>query len=63
MATFCERAAFSINHMFSLYFDYAILVISHFGFEVGTLVLVAPIPGLCLLYSRVTFYFLIMVFV
>ena len=48
MATFCERAALSVYHMFSLYFDYVISVISHFGFEGGTLVLVAPVPGLCL---------------
>ena len=32
MATFWEGAAHSVYHMFSLYFDIAILVISDFGF-------------------------------
>ena len=45
MATFLERAAHSIDHMFSLYFDY----FSHFGFEVGIWVLISPVPGLCIL--------------
>ena len=40
MATFWERAAHSVYHMFSLYFD--------FGFECGTLVLIASFPGHCL---------------
>ena len=45
VATFWERAAHSVDHMFSLYFDY----FSHFGFEVGIWVLIAPVPGLCIL--------------
>ena len=32
--------------MFSLYYDY----FSHFGFEMGIWVLIAPVPGLCILY-------------
>ena len=48
MATFWERAAHSVYRMFSLYFDIVILVISHFVFEGGTLVLIATVPGHCL---------------
>ena len=48
MATFWERAAHSVYRMFSLYFDIVIVVISHFGFEGGTLVLIASVPGHCL---------------
>ena len=47
MATFWERAAHPVYHMFSLYIDIVILVISHFGFEGGTLVLIASVPGHC----------------
>ena len=36
--------------MFSLYFDF-FLVISHFGFVGGTLVLIAPVPGHCLSFT------------
>ena len=53
MATFLERAARSVYRMFSLYFDIVILVISHFDFEGGTLVLIASVPGHCL---SLTFY-------
>ena len=53
MATFWERAAYSVYRMFSLYFDIVILVISHFGFEGGTLVLIASVPGYCVSF---TFY-------
>ena len=45
MAPFTERAAHSVYRMFYLYFDDVILVISHFGFEGGTFVLVASVPG------------------
>ena len=46
MATFWERAPHSVYRVFSLYFDFfVILVISHFGFEGGTLVLLASVPG------------------
>ena len=46
MATFWERAAHSVYRMFSLFFLLiVILVISHFGFEGGRLVMIAPAPG------------------
>ena len=35
-------------HMFSLYLTMQSLVISHFGFEGGILVLIASVPGHCL---------------
>ena len=35
--------------MFSLYFDYLIVVISRFGFECGIKVLIAPVPSHCTL--------------
>ena len=51
MATFVERAAHSIDHVFSLYFYYlfVVLVTSRFCFEGGILVLIAPILGRCIL--------------
>ena len=48
MATFWKRAAHSVNHMFSFLCLVAALVVSHFGFEVRTLVLIASVPGDCL---------------
>ena len=49
MATFWERAAHSVYHMFSLYIDFFIILVnSHFGLEGGTLVLMASVPGYCL---------------
>ena len=49
MAIFWERAAHSVDHMFSLYFDYLyFLGISRFGFEGGIWVLIAPVHGHCL---------------
>ena len=45
MATFWKRAAHAVYRMFSSYFDIAILVISFFGCEGGTLVLIASVPG------------------
>ena len=55
LATFWERAAQSVDHMFSLYFDFfVILVISRFSFEGSIWVLIAPVPGHCLL---VTFFY------
>ena len=49
MATFWERVTHSAYRMFSFYFDFDILVISYFGFMGGTLVLIASVPGHCLL--------------
>ena len=56
--TFWERAAHSVYRMFSLYLALliVILVISHFGFEGGTLVLIAPVPS-----NGLTFYFLTLI--
>ena len=36
---FGEKAAYSVNRMFSLHYVYLYLVISHFGFEGKTVVL------------------------
>ena len=47
MATFWEIAAHSVYRMFFI----VILVTSHFGFEGGTLVLIAPVPGHCLSFT------------
>ena len=47
MATFWEGAAHSVYHMFSFF------LISHFGFEGGTFVLIASVPDHCL-----SFFFL-----
>ena len=46
-----EIAAHSVYHMFSLYFDYVILVISRFGFEDWSWVLIASVPDLCILFT------------
>ena len=51
MATFWERAVNSDYRMFSLYFDIVNLAIFHFGFEGGTLVLIAFVPGHCLSFT------------
>ena len=51
MATFWEIPAHSVDHMFSLYFDFVILVISRFGFEGWILVLIASVPGLYILFN------------
>ena len=48
MATFWERAAHSVNRMFSLLCLYVALVVFHFSFEGGTLVLIASVSGHCL---------------
>ena len=48
MATFWERAAHSINRMFSLHYLY--LLASNFGFVGGVLVLIAPAPNLACLF-------------
>ena len=45
-----EIAVYSVDHMFSLYFDFVILVISHFDFEVWIRVLIASVPDLCMLF-------------
>ena len=47
MATFWERAALSVNRMFSLLCLFSALIVSDFGFEGRTLVLIASVPGQC----------------
>ena len=52
MATFLEIAAYSVDHMFSSSFSpFVIQDISRFGFEGSISVLIALIPGHCLLVS------------
>ena len=46
MVTFWERAAHSVSSMFSLLCLFVALVVSHSGFDVMTLVLIASVPGL-----------------
>ena len=48
MATFWERAAHSVNRVFSLLCLFVALVVSPFCFQGRTLVLIASIPGHCL---------------
>ena len=57
MVTFCERAPHSVNHIFSLYCLFVILVVSCVGFESGTVVLIALIPGHCLPFTFLWFSF------
>ena len=47
MASYWERAAHSVNRMFSLFCVFVALVVSHFGFDGWTLVLIASVPGHC----------------
>ena len=48
MATFWERAAHLVNRRFSLLCLFVGLVVSDFGYEGMTLVLIASVPGYCL---------------
>ena len=48
MATFNERAAHSVYHVFFVCLLIVVLVISKFGSEEGNLVLIASVPGHCL---------------
>ena len=52
MATFWERAA----HVLFVFWLFVILVISRFGFEDGIWVLIAPVPGHCLLVTYFHIY-------
>ena len=55
MATFWEIYAHSVDHMFSLYFDYfIILVISRFGFEGWIWVQIASVLGFCILLTFIS---------
>ena len=40
-----------VNRMFSLLCLFVVLVVSHFGFEDRTLVLIASVPGHCLYFT------------
>ena len=48
MSNFWDRAADWVNRMF----PFGILVVCHFGFEIWTVVLIAPVP-----WKMLTFYF------
>ena len=48
MIIFWERAAHSVNRMFSLLCLFVAFVVSHFGFKGKTLVLFVSVPGHCL---------------
>ena len=43
-----KRAAHSVSHMFSSLCLFVALVVSHFGFEGRTVVLIVSVPGHCL---------------
>ena len=46
-----------VDQMFSLNFDYfVILVISRFGFEGWIWILIASVPGLCILFTFMLVY-------
>ena len=47
MATVWERVAHSVNSMFSSLYLFVALVVSHFGLEGWTLVLIASVPDHC----------------
>ena len=55
MVTIWERAAHSVDHMSSLCFTICNYIISRFSFEGWIRVLIASVPGLCILF---TFIFL-----
>ena len=59
MATFWEKAAHSIHHMFSLCFDY----ITCFGFECWIWLLIASVPGLCILFTFIVQFKLVLAMV
>ena len=48
MTTFLERAAHSVDRVFSLLGLFVVLAVSHFGFEGRTLFLIVTVPGHCL---------------
>ena len=62
MATLRERTTLSVYHVLFVFQLFVILVISHFGFEGETLVLIALFPGHCLPFTlygcKITVYFL-----
>ena len=56
MAPFWERAAHSVNRMFSVLCLFVILVVSHFGCGSRALVLIAQVPGHCLPFTFVIYF-------
>ena len=56
---FGKTAAHSVDHMFSVYFDlFIILVSSRLGFEGWICVLIASVPDLCIRFSFINCLFL-----
>ena len=51
MATFWESCSFGLPYVLFVFWLIIILVISHFGFEGGTLVLIASVPDNCLSFT------------
>ena len=47
MATFSEKAAHLVIHMFPLLCLFVVLAVSHLGFEDENSVLIARVPGYC----------------
>ena len=64
MAIFREIAAHSVDHMFYLCFDFICnfsnFIISYFGFEGWIWVLVASVPGFCMLLTYIAMFQLIL---
>ena len=55
MATFMEKAAHLVYHMFPLLCLFAVLVVSHLGFDDGNMALIVPI-----FWSLHSFYFVLL---
>ena len=54
MATVWERAAHSVDRIFSLYFDYLLFYLFSVLVLGRELVLLAPVPGYCILVTLIT---------
>ena len=54
MATFWEKAAHSVDHKFSLYFDCLLFNLLRILFEGCFWVLIASVPGLCIFFTSVS---------
>ena len=46
-----ESCSFGLRYVLFVFSLIVVLVISHFGFEGGTLVLIASVPGRCLSFT------------
>ena len=51
MTTFRESCSIGLPYVLFVFLLIVIVVISHFGFEGGTLVLIASVPGHCLTFT------------